>query len=59
MYKYMEKELSEKEKLGIDILKDLSVLSKIIETEHPITSGRTTNLISDISTKVKNLTLKF
>ena len=55
----MPKELNEKEKLGIEILKDLSNLCKTIETEHPVTGTKTVNLISDISTKVKNLTLKY
>jgi len=55
----MPKELSERDKLGIEILADLEKLRGIIETEHPITGAKTVNLISDISTKVKNLTLKF
>jgi len=55
----MPKELSEKEKLGVEILKDLKKLEDIIPVDRTPTGQITINLISGIATKVKNLTLKF
>ncbi len=55
----MEKDLTEKEELGVDIMKDLRILNDILEKINPVLDAKTFILISDISTKVKNLTLKF
>jgi len=55
----MSEDLTEKEKLGVDIIKDLRRLNNILEEVNPKLDVRTFILISDISTKVKNLTLKF
>lgn len=54
----MSKELSEKEKLGIEILKNLDFLRKEFDKKPTMTNFDLVLKISEIMEKVKDLTLK-
>lgn len=55
----MSKKLSERDKLGIEILKDLDFIRDKIEEKQVILDEDTIRVFYNLSTKVKNLTLKY
>jgi len=55
----MPKELSERDKLGIEILKDLEFLVKEFDKKPIMSNFDLVLKLSEIGTKVKDLTLKF